>query len=128
MKETLDNYFTRIYEARITARSPLSLHNRNKKSNSQTTNPRYLEDFHITISDLIIFYYVTLVLKKCKNFHKVELEAKYHLVCAWYNNMKLDENVRKYFLKELKPADDFQLSDQNEPKIDKIDSKKPIEM
>lgn len=46
-KETLENYFSKIHEARITARNPLSLHNRNKKSQTDfpNTNPRYLEGF-----------------------------------------------------------------------------------
>ena len=46
-KQTMENYFSKIHEARITARNPLSLHNRNKKSKIDLpkTNPRYLEGF-----------------------------------------------------------------------------------
>lgn len=127
IKETLDYYFEKVYEARITARSPLSLHNRNKKvkdtNSSLKNNPRYLEDFVITISDLIIFYYITLMLNKCNNAYKTELENKFSLICDWYNQMKLDENVTNSFLKFIKPAENFNVTTKNIDQPKKVHNK-----
>lgn len=127
IKETFEYYFEKIYEARITARSPLSLHNRNKKvkdtNPSLKNNPRYLEDFVITISDLIIFYYITLMLNKCNNAYKAELEKKFGLICDWYNQMKLDENVTNSFLKFIKPAENFNVTIINIDQSKKVHKK-----
>lgn len=133
-KELLSDYFKKIQETRLSARNPMSVHNQNKKTILTKVNPRYLEDYQIQISDLIVFYYVTLCLNKVKNWHKSDLESQFSIVCEWYNNMKLDEKVQKYFLKHTKPGEEFKVKETNdevnlkkEAKTDKVNQEECLE-
>jgi hypothetical protein len=57
---------------------------------------RFLEDHFMTISDLIILYFVnnSVVVHP---FLKTEIENNFEKICDWYSLMLKDENIKKYF-------------------------------
>ena len=110
----------------ITLETPLHLAHRNKKTdkprnaqiNGNDVN-RYLEDFVITISDLLIYCSLTKMLNKLECI-KSELETNYHRICKWYMLMQNDEQVFKAF--STGPKIQFNLINEQElsKKFEKI--------
>ena len=89
--DLLNEFLTKIHEV---LESPLVLANRNikvhKDKNDQLKSEenfrigdcRFLEDYFLTIADIIVFYFLTLILNKCKEVAR-ELENNYSLICLW---------------------------------------------
>ncbi len=102
---------------------PLALANRSLKDQKQRSQAlkeeinerRFLEDYFITIADLIVFYFLTLIFNR-SNDRKAELvreiERKYTLICAWYEQMKTDQIVKAAFLTDLESVT-FKLPEVN---------------
>ena len=80
---------------------PLHLADRNKRANSQlqlktSEKPRYLEDFMIAISDLLIYFFLSEILFKL-NCVKSELTLSYPNICKWYLLMQSNEKIYEAF-------------------------------
>jgi hypothetical protein len=56
---------------------------------------RFLEDHFMTISDIIIFFFINKSIHKFL-FLKFEIETSYKKICEWYNLMLDDENIKFY--------------------------------
>ena len=84
-----------------------------KKANSEQTNDltRYLEDFIITISDLMIYFFVAKILTKLENA-KSELEMNYRNVCKWFILMQNDEHIFGTFSFSQHKKIQFNLNDE----------------
>jgi hypothetical protein len=93
------NYFQTIDQ---TLSKPLELANRNRKLNKErekllsNKNIRYMEDHFVTISDLILFFFICLILNK-DNEIKNELN-KYKNINEWFRNMSNDSRILKSFI------------------------------
>ena len=68
-----------------------------ERSGRLVASQRYLEDHFITISDLILFYFMSNVIQEHATL-KSELERSYERICSWYASMKNDSGIRKSFL------------------------------
>ncbi len=113
--ELFREFLEKIHEA---LESPLALASRdfkNQKQRSETlkleenlnlsklSERRFLEDHFITIADLIVFYFLTLILGRSEFRQKLiqEIECEFSLICLWYEQMKVDHNLKETFLSDL---------------------------
>ena len=108
--ELINEFFESINE---TLRTPLQLASRNKKSilsrkqstinDEKSMNKRFLQDYFITISDLILFYYVTKILNESPNIKNI-VEEKYTEICVWYKDViKCDLRITECFSLDSAP-------------------------
>ena len=65
---------------------------------SANTHKRYLEDYFMTISDMIVFFFLTQLLNEHVDL-KQELENKYSHICAWYQLMLDDAKFSQAYAK-----------------------------
>ena len=105
--ELRKQFFKKIDE---TLRSPLQLACRNKrsflnrKSDNQDNKKHFLQDYFITLSDLMIFYFVTKILNDSEETKKM-VEEDFASVCFWYNQVKMDSKITEAFLIDMKPVE-----------------------
>lgn len=86
-----------------TLQRPLKLADRGKverkwRQSNRNSNIRFMEDYFITISDLILFFFV----HECANqsdMIRTELRTNFKETCKWYVNMSTDPNIKEKFLK-----------------------------
>jgi len=115
----------------------LHLADRNKKVATQThsnknsdndAKPRYLEDLVITISDLLIYFFITRIIFKLDSV-KCEMASNYPNICKWYMLMQSDDNIFDAFGLKLTEKIEFdniqrlQISFENVLKIDDVAEK-----
>ena len=115
----------------------MHLADRNKKVATQTNSnkhsdndikPRYLEDFVITISDLLIYFFITRIIFKLDSV-KCELASNYANISKWFMLMQSDENIFDTFGLRLTEKIEFdniqrlQISFENVLKIDDVAEK-----
>ena len=100
----LQNEYLNKLEQTLTEK--LCLAHRDKKSaksraaqlESANSDKRYLEDYFMTISDMIVFYFLTQLLNDHVEVQKV-LEDKYSHICVWYQLMLEDFKFSQAFTK-----------------------------
>ena len=101
--------------------------NSNKHSDNDT-KPRYLEDLVITISDLLIYFFITRIIFKLDSV-KCELASNYANISKWYMLMQSDDNIFDAFGLKLTEKIEFeniqqlQISFENVLKIDDVAEK-----
>lgn len=94
-----NNFFQSIDQ---TLNKPLELANRNRKLNKEreklllNKNIRFMEDHFITISDMILFFFICLIINKDSEI-KNEL-TKYKSIIEWFQNMYNDSKITNSFI------------------------------
>ena len=107
-----------------TLKKPLHLAHRNKKTDKKRAEQiqlnitsalktefdnetkRYLEDFVITISDLMVYFFLTRILTNLDSVKSV-LMSDYKNICKWYLLMQNDEQIFRVFSQGLKDKVQF---------------------
>lgn len=108
----IKEYFQQIQDV---LRKPLALATRNSKDIKQRSEKlkleansnlskfgerRFLEDHFMTISDMIVFFFLTLILGKKEGLVE-EIQNNYPEICLWYEQMKRDLSFLKAFSQNL---------------------------
>ncbi len=97
--ETRTKFFNTI---ETTLKRPLKLADRGKaerkwRQSNKNSNLRFMEDYFITISDLILFFFI----HECANnsdMIRTELINNYKHISKWYSHMSNDQKIKKSFL------------------------------
>lgn len=85
-----------------TLKEPLKLAHQSKKKQRERNkfieeDKRFLEDYFITISDLLLFYFVHHIVESYEHLRRL-IETKYQRICEWYEQMSSDESVKRAFI------------------------------
>jgi hypothetical protein len=98
--ETRAKFF---YTIETTLQRPLKLADRGKverkwRQSNQDSTIRFMEDYFITISDLILFFFVHECANK-SDMIRAELKTNYKHIAKWYVHMSNDHSIKEKFLK-----------------------------
>jgi hypothetical protein len=82
------------------------------KENDYEKHERFLEDYFITISDLILFFFIERILCQYSSVKK-ELELKYKRICEWFMRMKQNSKVKNLFIADSASCNDLVFEESN---------------